>query len=126
MTASVGALRAAIILTRLQLRRQINLYGSLYRFGKKSIAGRTATARKSRTGGLMTAFVALAMIYNFINWAHLGVANLEKVLGTVQTYEEVRKGWLGVQMDPVTAEEAERRGLKAARQLLYDALRRRA
>jgi membrane protease YdiL (CAAX protease family) len=122
MTASVGALRAAIILTRLQLRRQINLYGSLYRFGKKSIAGRTATARKSRTGGVMTAFVALAMIYNFINWAHLGVANLEKVLGTVQTYEEVRKGWLGVQMDPVTAEEAERRGLKAARGVLVTGL----
>jgi membrane protease YdiL (CAAX protease family) len=122
VTASVGAFSAALILTRLQLRRQINFYGSMYRFRKQSTAGRTATARKSRTGGLLTAFVALAMIGNFINWAHLGVANLEKVLGTVQTYEEVRKTWLGVQMNQVTAEEAERLGLKAARGVLVTGL----
>jgi ABC-2 type transport system permease protein len=122
VTTSVGGLRAAIILTQLQLRRQINLYGSVYRFRKKSTAGRTATARKSRTGGLVMVLVVLAMIGNFINWAHLGVANLEKVLGTVQTYEEVRKGWLGVQMNPVTAEEAERLGLQAARGALVTGL----
>jgi ABC-2 type transport system permease protein len=122
VTAPVGMLRAAVILTRLQLRRQINFYGSVYRFRKKSTAGRTATARKSRTGGLVTAFVVLAMIGNVINWAHLGVANLEKVLGTVQTYEEVRKGWLGVQMSPVTAQDAERLGLKAARGVLVAGL----
>ncbi len=120
-SASVGALRAAVILTQLQLRRQINwVYGSAYRFRKKSTAGRTATARKSRTGGLVTAFVALAMIGSSINFAHLIVANLEKVLGTVQTYQEV--GWLGVQTSPVTAEEAERLGLKAARGALVTGL----
>jgi ABC-2 type transport system permease protein len=115
VSASVGALRAAVILTRLQLRRQINFFASIYRFRKKSTAGRTATARKSRTGGLVTALVVLLIVGNFTNLARLGVANLEKVLGTVQTSEEVRKGWLGVQMSPVTAEEAERLGLKAAR-----------
>jgi ABC-2 type transport system permease protein len=121
-SASVGALRAAIVLTRLQLRRQINFCGSVYRSRRKSTAGRTATARKSRTGGLVTAFVVLAMIGNSINVAHLGVANLEKVLGTVQTYEEVRKGWLGVRISPVTAEEAKRLGLEAVRGALIAGL----
>jgi len=102
LTHPVSAARATWLLTRLRLRRQLNQFGSLYRF-RKATAARTATRRKSSTGGLLTAFVALAMLGNFINWSYRGMANMETVLGSLQTYYEVRLGILGMQIGPATA-----------------------
>jgi ABC-2 type transport system permease protein len=122
MTPSVGAMRAAALLVRLQLRRQFNQIGSLYPFRSRTTAARTATARKAPAGRLLTAFVVVGMVSNFINIPNLTVNNLHKVLGTVQTYEDVRIGWLGVQWDPVPAEVAERLDLKPARGVLITGL----
>jgi ABC-2 type transport system permease protein len=83
LTSPVGAWRAAALLCRLRLRRQLNLIGALYRFRKAS-AGRTATGRKSSAGGLLAAFIVLAMLGNFINLSFQGIANMHKALGSVQ------------------------------------------
>jgi ABC-2 type transport system permease protein len=114
VTNPISATRATWLLTRLRLRRQLNQIGSLYRFRKASPT-RTATARKSSSGWLLTAFVILAMLGNFTNLAHQTMANMVKVLGSVQESQEIRRGWLGVQIGPVTAEIADRLGLKPAR-----------
>jgi ABC-2 type transport system permease protein len=95
----VSAWRAAWLLTRLQLRRQLNQFWSLNRFRKAS-PNRTATSRKSAAGGLLMAFVALTMLGNSVNLSYHGVANMQKVLGSVQTYNEARLGFIAVQIGP--------------------------
>ena len=117
MTAPMSAARAAWLLTRLRLRRQLNQIGSAYRWRKASPT-RTATGRKASAGWLLTAFVMLAMLGSFTNLAYQSVANMEKVLGSVQVSQEVRRGWLGVQIGQVTAEMADRLSLKSARGVL--------
>ena len=110
MTVPVGPWKAAALLCRLNLRRQLNQLGSINRFRKAS-PQRTATARKPSAGRLLTAFVAMSMLFSSFNLAHQCVANLKKVLGSLQTNEVIRRGWLGVGTAPVTAETAARLGI---------------
>ncbi len=114
MASSVGAWRAAWLLARLRLRRQFNQLRSAYRFRKASPA-RTATRRKASSGRLLTAFVVLAMFGNFANLSHQSLVNMRKALGSVEVYKEVRRGWLGVQTAPVTADVAGRLGIEPPR-----------
>ncbi len=114
MTSPVSAWRASWLLIRLRLRQQINQLGSLYRF-RKAKPGRTATVRKSATGGLLTAVVVLAMLFTFTNMSYQSIASMQKTLGTVEVTKEVRRGWLGVQTAPVTAEIASRQGIRPVR-----------
>ena len=114
MTPAVSAVRAAWLLTRLRLRRQLNQIGSLYRFRKAS-PKRTATGRKSSVGWLLTSLIMLVMLGNFTNLAYQSMANMEKVLGSAPVAQEVRRGWLGVQLGQVTAEIADRLNIKPAR-----------
>jgi hypothetical protein len=83
----VSAWRAARVLTRLRLRRQWNQIRSASRFRKASPA-RTGTRRKASLGWLLTAFVALAMIGNFVNLSYQGMANLEKALARLKSPEQ--------------------------------------
>jgi hypothetical protein len=106
----VGAWRAAWLLSRLRLRRQWNQIRSANPF-RKATPARTGTGRKSSLGWIFTVFVILAMVGNFANMAHWGMANMEKALGSVEVYNEVQRGWLGVQVAPVTADIASRLGV---------------
>jgi hypothetical protein len=110
----VGAWRAAWLLSRLRLRRQWNQIRSANPF-RKATPARTGTGRKSSLGWIFTVFVILAMVGNFANMAHWGMANMEKALGSVEVYNEVQRGWLGVQVAPVTADIASRLGVVPAR-----------
>jgi hypothetical protein len=83
----VSAWRAARVLTRLRLRRQWNQIRSASRFRKASPA-RTGTRRKASLGWLLTAFIALAMIGNFVNLSYQGMANLEKALARLKSPEQ--------------------------------------
>jgi hypothetical protein len=99
----VSALRAAWLLTWLQLRRQLNQLRSAYRF-RKSSAARTGTARKRSSGGLLTAFVVISMIGNVANMSHQAVVNIHKALGTTEVYNDKPRSYMGVQIATVTAE----------------------
>jgi ABC-2 type transport system permease protein len=112
--SQVSPWRAAWLLSRLRLRRQWNQIRSASLFRGASPA-RTGTRRKSSLGWIFTAFVILAMVGNFANMAHWGMANLEKALGSVEVYKEVQRGWLGVQVGPVTADIASRLGVVPSR-----------
>jgi ABC-2 type transport system permease protein len=112
--SQVSPWRAAWLLSRLRLRRQWNQIRSASLFRRASPA-RTGTRRKSSLGWIFTAFVILAMVGNFANMAHWGMANLEKALGSVEVYKEVQRGWLGVQVGPVTADIASRLGVVPSR-----------
>jgi hypothetical protein len=115
----VSAWRAARVLTRLRLRRQWNQIRSASRFRKASPA-RTGTRRKASLGWLLTAFIALAMIGNFVNLSYQGMANLEKALGTVEVARAVQRSWLGVQFAAVTADIAGRLGVEPPRGVLIN------
>jgi len=110
VTDPVSPWKAAALLCRLNLRRQLNQLGSIYRFRKASPV-RAATARKPATGRLLTALVAASMLFSSFNLAHQCLANMKKVLGSAQTNEVIRRGWLGIGMAPVTAETAARLGI---------------
>jgi ABC-2 type transport system permease protein len=110
VTDPVGPWKAAVLLCRLNLRRQLNQLGSIYRFRKAS-PGRAATARKPSAGRLLTVLVAASMLFSSFNLAHQCIDNMKRVLGSVQTYEEIRRGWLGVETAPVTEETAARLGI---------------
>ena len=116
----VSAWRAARVLTRLRLRRQWNQIRSASRFRKSP--ARTGTQRKAPLGWLLTAFVALAMIGNFINLSYQSMANLEKALGTVEVTRAVQRSWLGVQFAALTADVASRLGLERPRGALINSV----
>ncbi len=110
MTSPVSPWKAAALLCRLNWRRQINRLGSMFRL-RKPTPGRPATARKPAAGRLLTALVAASMLYGSFNLAHQGMANLTKAVGSVETFEGVGRGWLGVALKPVTEETATRLGI---------------
>jgi ABC-2 type transport system permease protein len=80
----IGASRAAWLLIRLRVRRQLNQIVSLlrYRIGSPE---RKAASRASPTMWLVGVFVALMMLGGATHLAYQGMANIEKVLGSVQT-----------------------------------------
>jgi membrane protease YdiL (CAAX protease family) len=75
MTAAVGSLRAARLLTGLRLRQQLNQFVSVYRH-RTGAAKRGGTARKSRTGGVFGALVVVAMVFGIGNVAYQSAANV--------------------------------------------------
>jgi membrane protease YdiL (CAAX protease family) len=77
MTASVGSLRAAWLLTRLRLRRQLNQVVSVYRhrMGAKT---RKGTPRKSSTMWVLSGLFGVAMLFGIVNFAAQSVANLDR------------------------------------------------
>ncbi len=82
MSARVSVWRAAFLLTRLRLRRQLNQFGASFarlraRHTDKKAANRTSPAR-----ALLTALVTLAMLGSFTNLARQSIVNMETVLGT--------------------------------------------
>jgi ABC-2 type transport system permease protein len=79
----ISAARAAWLLIRLRLRRQLNQAGSIlrYRIGSPE---RKAASRSSPTMWLVSAFVAVAMLGGATQLAYRGIANIETVLGPVQ------------------------------------------
>jgi membrane protease YdiL (CAAX protease family) len=116
MAEAISAWQAASLLTRLKLRRQLNHLRAANPFGKSSGA-RTGTASKSSSRWLL-AFIAVVMLGNVANLSHQGMVRLQRVLGSVEVYKEVRHGWLGVQLAPVTPEVADRLGIRPARGVL--------
>ena len=111
MTSAITAWQASYLLIRLRVRRQWNLIRSTYRF-RKAPSVRTATAPKSSVGSLLSAFVLLAMLGTFINLSHQSMTNINKQLGTVEVYKEVRRGWLGTQITRVSPDIAERLSIR--------------
>ena len=74
MTAAVGSLRAARLLTGLRLRQQLNQLISIYRH--RTGAKRGGTARKSRTGVIFGALVIVAMVSGFGNLMYQSVTHV--------------------------------------------------
>jgi len=109
----VSAGRAAWLLTRLHLRRQLNQIRLARAFGKAS-TGRIGTAGKS-SGWLLPAFLAVLTLGGSAMMSHQGLANMRKVLGTVEVYKNPPRSWLGVQIAPVTAELSDRLGVSPPR-----------
>src|SRR6516164_4915221 len=105
MLEGVSAPRAAWLLARLRFRRQLNQLGALYRF-RKATAQRSGTRGKS-SGWVLTLLVTLAMLGNFTNLSYQSLVNMRKALGTAVVPNEARRGWLGVQMAPLTADPAQ-------------------
>jgi len=84
VSGSVSAARAALLLTRLRWRRQLNQFGAAFsRYRVKSSSAKSTTGA-SPTRWILGALVACAMLFTFGNLAYQIVANLENVLGTVQ------------------------------------------
>jgi hypothetical protein len=79
---SISAARAAYLLTRLRLRRQLNQIGAA--FGRFRVRSSSAKQSGSPTRWIMSVLVAVAMLWTFGNIAYQSVMNLERVLGTVQ------------------------------------------
>jgi membrane protease YdiL (CAAX protease family) len=82
VSAAVSVWRAAFLLTRLRLRRQLNQFGASFarlraRHADKKAANRTSSART-----LLTAVVTLAMLGSFANLARQSMINMENVLGS--------------------------------------------
>jgi ABC-2 type transport system permease protein len=82
MSAPVSAWRAAGLLTRLRLRRQLNQFGaSLMRVGARR-AHKKATSRTSPVRWLVGAMVAIFMLGSFTNLAYQAMVNMDQQLGT--------------------------------------------
>jgi ABC-2 type transport system permease protein len=83
VSAPISAAKAAWLLTRLRLRRQLNLIAAGWRYRMGS-SERKAASRSSPTMWLVSAFAALMMLGGATQLAYRGIANIETVLGTVQ------------------------------------------
>jgi len=83
VSTRIGASRAAWLLIRLRVRRQLNQIVSLLRYRMGS-PERKAASRASPTMWLVGVFVALMMLGAAAQLSYQGIANIEKVLGSVQ------------------------------------------
>src|SRR5262249_48146272 len=82
MTGSVSAARAAWLLTRLRLRRQLNQAVSIWRFRTGS-SGRSGTGRTSPALAILGVVVAMSMLGSFTSLAYQSMANMQAALGSV-------------------------------------------
>jgi membrane protease YdiL (CAAX protease family) len=82
VTAAISAPRAALLLTGLRLRRQVNQMMS--GFGRYRVKSSSAKQSASPTRWIVSALVAIAMLGTFGNLAYQSVVNLENALGTEQ------------------------------------------
>src|SRR5262249_50095686 len=82
VTGAVSASRAAWLLTRLRLRRQLNQMESIWRFRTGS-SGRTGTGRTSSGLMILGALVAMSMLGSFTSLAYQSMANMQAELGSV-------------------------------------------
>jgi len=82
VTGAVSASRAAWLLTRLRLRRQLNQMESIWRFRTGS-SGRTGTGRASSGLMILGGLVALSMLGSFTSLAYQSIANMQAELGSV-------------------------------------------
>ncbi len=76
----VPAWRVAWLLTRLRLRRMVNLMGLFGRRGKARDGARGGTRPKKRGSVLLTGFVVLAMVLSYGNLAHNAVLQLTRLV----------------------------------------------
>ena len=82
MSAQVSVSRAAFLLTRLRLRRQLNRFGASFVRLRARQADKKAANRTSPARALLTALVTLAMLGSFANLARQSMINMETVLGS--------------------------------------------
>jgi ABC-2 type transport system permease protein len=82
VSAQVSVWRAAFLLTRLRLRRQLNQFGASFARLRARQAEKKAATRTSPARALLTAFVTLAMLGSFTNLARQSMINMENVLGS--------------------------------------------
>ena len=82
MSAQVSVWRAAFLLTRLRLRRQLNQFGASFARLRARQADKKAATRTSPARAVLTALVTLAMLGSFANLARQSMINMETVLGT--------------------------------------------
>jgi hypothetical protein len=85
-SASAGAARAARLLVGLRLRRFLNQVPVAWQaMRRKEITGkRTATPGKARLGWLLAGVVGISMMFTVANLASQGLANMQRVLGSVE------------------------------------------
>ncbi len=85
-SASVGAARAARILVWLRMRRALNQVQVAWQtMRRKQITGkRTATPGKARLGWLLAGLIGISMLFTVANLASQGLANMQRVLGSVE------------------------------------------
>ncbi|MFL6970565.1 MAG: CPBP family intramembrane glutamic endopeptidase [Xanthobacteraceae bacterium] len=82
MSDRVGVPRAAWLLARLRLRRQLNQLDAIYRY-RLGTPDRKATSRTSPTMWLISALVVLVMLGSFTHLASQCMNNMQDVLGSV-------------------------------------------
>jgi ABC-2 type transport system permease protein len=82
VSAQVSVWRAAFLLTRLRLRRQLNQFGASFAWLRARRASKKAATRTSPGRALLTALVTLAMLGTFANLARQSMINMENVLGS--------------------------------------------
>jgi ABC-2 type transport system permease protein len=82
VSAQVSVWRAAFLLTRLRLRRQLNQFGASFARLRARQADKKAATRTSPARALLTALVTLAMLGSFANLARQSMINMENVLGS--------------------------------------------
>jgi membrane protease YdiL (CAAX protease family) len=113
--------RAARLLIRLRLQRQLNQalagVGRLRR--KAASARRAATPGKSRLGWLLASLIGASMLVSFTNLAYRAFSHMQERLGSTPA-ESARaapgeRGWLGAQIGDVTSEERRAFGPAQAR-----------
>jgi ABC-2 type transport system permease protein len=122
VSTPVGATRAAWLLVRVRLTRLFNqLTSGLQRFRAKSASdGRQATASKSRLGWFVATLVAASMLFSFTNLAHQALSHMQDRLGSTPSAPArspamAGNGWLGVQINDLTAAEAKALGWERPR-----------
>jgi ABC-2 type transport system permease protein len=79
----VSVPRAAFLLARLRLRRQLNRFGSPLGHAMARRTGPKAAGRSSPLRWLLSALVAVLMLVSFTNLAYRSMVNMQKELGTV-------------------------------------------
>jgi hypothetical protein len=82
VSAQVSVWRAAFLLTRLRLRRQLNQFGASFARLRARQADKKAATRTSPARALLTALVTVAMLGSFANLARQSMINMENVLGS--------------------------------------------
>jgi ABC-2 type transport system permease protein len=82
LSAQVSVWRAAFLLTRLRLRRQLNRFGASFVRLRSRQADKKAANRTSPARAMLTALVTLAMLGSFANLARQSMINMENVLGS--------------------------------------------
>lgn len=114
--------RSVWLLTRLRLRRLLNQFTFVYNRRLSGRNSRAATPGKRRNPWLVTAFVAIAMVFTTGNLSRVGILNLHGTLDAVSTvggipdYTAVRRAYT---LDPGAFSDRLTHGLTMELSLLF-------